>query len=187
MKVLLMVLMLALVAACAKSESGEVAETEKAKTEKMEGMHHQAGDDEAERLAKADPEGAYGEALNMETPEVTLAVLMEDPGAYVGQKVRVSGTVQEVCQERGCWIELGDENQKVRYKVKDGEIVFPLSAKGHMATVEGVVKRIDLNEKQARNYLEHMAEEQGQAFDSTAHSGPMTIWQVAGGAAEIKG
>ena len=44
-----------------------------------------------------------------------------------------------VCEKRGCWIELaGDkENTKIRVKVEDGVIVFPMEAKGKTALVEG--------------------------------------------------
>ena len=77
--------------------------------------------------------------------------------------------------------------QDVNAKVKDGEIVFPLSAKGHAAVVEGQVEKVELTQKQAIGWLSHEAEERGVPFDSTTVTGPMTIWRIKGAGAEIKG
>ncbi|MCB0293569.1 MAG: DUF4920 domain-containing protein, partial [Calditrichaeota bacterium] len=68
----------------------------------------------------------------------------------------------------------------------DGEIVFPLSAKGHAAVVEGQVEKVELTQKQAIGWLSHEAEERGVPFDSTTVTGPMTIWRIKGAGAEIK-
>jgi hypothetical protein len=41
----------------------------------------------------------------------------------------------------GCWLALGSdkESQVLRFKVEDGVIVFPMTAKGKKAKVEGIV------------------------------------------------
>jgi hypothetical protein len=46
----------------------------------------------------------------------------------------------------GCWIELQDPKlgKGLRFKVDDGVIVFPVSAKGKRASAEGTFQRIDL-------------------------------------------
>ena len=85
-----------------------------------------------------------------------------------------------------CWIELAsDSDERLRVKVTDGDIVFPLSAKGHPATVEGIVEKIELDEEQHRNWLAHVAEEKGESFDPTTVHGPMTFYQVQGLGARI--
>lgn len=164
---------------CATEQAGEgkIAEAEmKTPVE--------APSEEKKLLAKEDPIGNYGAALELgET--VSLATLMEDPAAYAGKKVRVTGDVADSCPMRGCWIDVADGADKIRFKVKDGDMVFPLSSKGHRATVEGVVEKIELTQDKAVNYLAHLAEEKGEAFDSSSVTGPLTIWRLNGIGAEI--
>ncbi|MDO8550957.1 MAG: DUF4920 domain-containing protein [Ignavibacteria bacterium] len=73
-----------------------------------------------------------------------------------------------------------EEGQKMRVKVKDGEIIFPKEAVGKTALVEGEVYTIELDEEEAKDYFEHMAEDAGQEFDPSTVKGPVTIYQVKG-------
>jgi len=135
-------------------------------------------------IACGTPEQAgtvYGEPLTL-SDTTLVSTILTDPDAHVGQHVLVAGTVVEVCEKRGCWLELASdrEHETLRVKVEDGVIVFPLSARGHRAVVEGVVERIDLTEEQAIEQARNHAEEQGIPFDSTAVTGPTTTYQLRG-------
>jgi hypothetical protein len=114
---------------------------------------------------------AYGEALTL-TDTTQLAAVLENPDAYVGQQLLLAGTVVNVCEKRGCWLELGGEmeHQTLRVKVDDGVIVFPMSARGRRAVVEGVMEKIQLTEEEARE----------QEFDPASVTGPQTIYQLKG-------
>jgi len=87
----------------------------------------------------------------------------------------------------GCWMELESdiEGEHIKVKVKDGDIVFPVEAKGQTALVEGTVYKIELTQEEAADYLEHAAEEQNEEFDPSTVTGPMTIYQIKGLGAEI--
>ena len=123
----------------------------------------------------------YGEQLTM-TDTTLISTILTDPDAYLGERVLVQGTVVEVCEMRGCWLELASdrEYETLRVKVEDGVIVFPLSARGHHAVVEGVIERIDLTHEQAIEQARHHAEEQGIPFDSTTVTGPTVTYQIRG-------
>lgn len=138
-------------------------------------------------LEKTDPAGIYGKGISL-SEKTMVSDILSSPEKYEGKQVLVSGTVVDVCRKRGCWIELsGDkEFQKIKVKVKDGEIVFPLSAKGQQATVEGIVEKLELSKEQVMKWKAHEAEEHGEEFDSTTVTGPMTIWRLKGVGAEIK-
>jgi len=84
-----------------------------------------------------------GVTLKEATP---IETLLANPDAYAGKKIRVDGVVSAVCQEMGCWIELSDPKlgKGLRFKVDDGVIVFPVSAKGKRASAEGTFEKIDL-------------------------------------------
>jgi len=113
--------------------------------------------------------------------------ILSNPTDYIGKKVLVEGEVLAVCKMAGCWMEVTDENgEKIRVKVKDGEIVFPEEAIGKTAVVEGEVYKIELDEEQAKNYLEHMAEDAGEEFDESSVKGPMTLYQIKGFGAVIQ-
>ena len=64
---------------------------------------------------------------------------------------------------RGCWIDIKDPESEsnIRVKVTDGEIVFPLSAKGKYVDVQGTFTKINFTEEQAKKWKIHLAEEQG--------------------------
>lgn len=158
-------------------------ETEKSQQSKLESEN-----DEKSALERTNPAGTYGKEITL-TKQTKISEILETPEKYDGKQVLISGTVVEVCPKRGCWINLaGDkEFQQIQVKVKDGEIVFPLSAKGSQALVEGIVQKLELTKKQAINWKAHQAEERGEEFDSTTVTGPMTIWRIKGLGAEIKG
>ncbi len=171
---LVIIFILLLVVSCSKNDAPEQAANEKMTSEKA-------------RLEKADPTGTYGKGITLEEP-VAISRILSDPKSFEGQRVLVLGTAVEVCPNRGCWIELTDEEQahKIQVKVKDGEIVFPLSAKGRQVLAEGIVQKLELTEKQAREWKAHEAEELGNEFDPNSIQGPMTIWRIRGTGAEIK-
>ena len=103
----------------------------------------------------------YGEALTI-TETTAIADILADPEAYVGEQLRVEGTVVEVCQQMGCWMAVTAENSvdPLRVKVEDGVIVFPQTAVGH--------------------------QEQGVEFDPASVTGPAVVYQLRGLGAEIE-
>jgi hypothetical protein len=82
----------------------------------------------------------YGADLSL-SEKTEISKILADSESFVGKKVLVEGTVIGVCAKRGCWIELSGEKEyeKIRVKVNDGEIVFPMEAKGKKALVEGEI------------------------------------------------
>jgi hypothetical protein len=127
------------------------------------------------------PGTVYGERPTLSDTTLVSAILT-DPEAYLDQRVLVAGTVVEVCEKRGCWLQLaGDQEfQTLRVKVEDGVIIFPMTARGHAAVVEGVVEKIVLSADEAREQARTHASEQGLPFDSTATFEPTTTYQLRG-------
>lgn len=118
---------------------------------------------------------------------VPIAKLLADPDAWVGKRVRVEGEVTDVCQMRGCWFEMkSDLGQKMRFKVADGVMTFPVSARGHYAVAEGTVRKIPLDLAQTRRAMAHEAEETGRTFDPATVTQPMTIVRLDGVGAVLR-
>jgi hypothetical protein len=142
----------------------------------------------AAAAAPAAAEGtAYGAGVQL-TESVPMAAILADPQAYAGKSVRVEGTVTDVCPKRGCWFEMAGEapGQKMRFKVRDGEMVFPMDAKGKFAVAEGVVAVQQLSMDETREYLEYQAREYGSDVDPASVTEPMMIVRLDGQGALIR-
>lgn len=127
-----------------------------------------------------------GVELEATTP---VAEVIERAGELEGSPVAVEGTVREVCEMAGCWLEIeaADDGGTLQVKVADGEIVFPLWARGHSARAQGTVERLEYDRERYVRYLAHRAEEQGTAFDpaSVEGEGPFHVVRLKGTGAEI--
>ncbi|NRA71581.1 MAG: DUF4920 domain-containing protein [Gammaproteobacteria bacterium] len=117
-----------------------------------------------------------------------LKEVLEQPQKYVKQSITVVGKVTTVCQKRGCWADItADNGKELRLKVRDGDIVIPMSARGRTAYATGMLVALSLSKDQATLYLEHMAQDAGQDFDRSTVTSGMTIYQLRPTAIEIVG
>lgn len=136
----------------------------------------------AEAAAPAFEGTVYGEAPTLS--EVTpVSTILDEPEAWVGKRVLVKGMVVEVCEKRGCWMDIASdrEYEKIQIKVEDGVIVFPMSARGSEALVEGVVEALQLTHEEAVEQARHRAEEQKVEFDpASVPPGPQIIYRIRG-------
>lgn len=129
----------------------------------------------------------YGKTITLkETTKISDIYANLD--AFNGKKVKVQGPIVEVCEMKGCWIALASDKefQQIRFKVDDGVIVFPMTAKGQTATVEGVVTVTVESEADQLEHGKKMAEEMKKPFDPKSVKGPKTTVMIKGEAAEIQ-
>jgi hypothetical protein len=129
----------------------------------------------------------FGKGVHLKETTAVSAIL-DNPDTYIGKTVKIDGMILEVCARRGCWIYVaGDrEGEKIQVKVTDGEIVFPMSVSGRMASVEGVVEELKLSREDMIRYLKHLAEEKGQPFDPSTVEDKRMI-RLIGMGAQIEG
>jgi hypothetical protein len=100
----------------------------------------------------------------------------------------VKGPIVDVCEEMGCWLAIASDKdfQSIRFKVDDGVIVFPMSAKGLTATVEGVIAVSMLSEADQITQGQEMAKEMKMPFDPKSVKGPKLSIMIKGEGAEIQ-
>lgn len=93
--------------------------------------------------AAEDAGKTYGDGVTLKRA-VPVATLLDQPRTYAGKAVRVDGVVAKVCQSMGCWIEITDPavGRGVRFKAKDGVIVFPKDAPGRKVSAQGTFEEI---------------------------------------------
>ena len=116
-----------------------------------------------------------------------ISEILATPEEFVGKKVLVQGMVVDVCAKRGCWMYLASDKpfEKIQIKVLDGVIVFPMSARGKNALVEGEVEALKYSKEDAITWLQHTAEEKGESFDPANVTSGMTVYRIKALGAEI--
>ncbi len=129
----------------------------------------------------------YGAGV-LSSQTIKISDLYTNLAEYVGKRVRVEGPVVDVCSKRGCWFNMAadDGGRTLRFKVRDGVMVFPMSARGKYAVAEGVVRRIPLNLEQTRRVLAHEAEEKSQPFDPSTVTEPIVMVRLDGVGAVLR-
>ena len=129
----------------------------------------------------------YGQSITLKQ-KTAVAEILKSPDSYVGKKVLIEGTVVAVCSHRGCWMDIAAKEafKKIQVKVTDGEMVFPISAKGKGALVEGIVERLNISRDALIRWRKHQAERHGTEFDPQSITSGMTIYRIKGLGAVIK-
>ena len=142
----------------------------------------------AASLSAADCSGeSYGAGVKI-SEATSVPAILDRPEEFSGKAVRIEGQVKAVCEHMGCWMEIqaADSERTLKVKVEDGEIVFPVSARGRRATAEGTVEIQTLEREQYLKQKAHEAEERGAAFDpATVGEGPFSLVQLRGTGALI--
>ncbi len=145
-------------------------------------------DDKAPATAPPKLEGkVYGGGVTL-PQTVKISDLHKRVDELAGQRVRVEGTILDVCPKRGCWFEMASDEpgKHLRFKVRDGVMVFPMSAKGKHAVAEGVVRKIPLTLEQTKRVLAHEAAEYGKPFKPGEVTEPMTLVRLDGVGAVVR-
>jgi hypothetical protein len=128
----------------------------------------------------------YGKHLTLKE-KTKVSDILAAPEKYKGKKVLVEGAVVDVCEKRGCWIELGSDKEfeSIIFKVDDGVITFPMSAKGKTARAEGVVSVTTLSKEDRIERGKKQAADEGTTFDPSTITGPKTTVRIMGEGAVI--
>jgi hypothetical protein len=103
---------------------------------------------------------------------VDIAKLAKDPARFAGRTVRLEGTVKEVCQGRGCWVEVEAGGASFLARSLDESVLLPKDCKGRKVVVQGVVKALP------RSIKEEPKEE--------GHACPKPEWVVATQGIELR-
>lgn len=129
----------------------------------------------------------YGGGVK-QTEAVAISAVLANPSSYNGKTVRVEGTITDICPKRGCWFEMAGEapGEKLRFKVDDGVMTFPMEAKGQYAVAEGVVAVRELTLEETKQRAEYEAKEYGKPYDPASITKPRAIVRIDGTGAVLR-
>lgn len=121
------------------------------------------------------------------THVVAVTDVIANPAAYLQQDITVTGKIQAVCKKQGCWMTLAaaEDAPTFRIKVRDGDMVFPLSSMGKTAYAHGRIQPLPMNLQASIDYLAEQAEKGGSVFDPTKVTEPVTLYQLVPTSVEI--
>lgn len=128
------------------------------------------------------PAGVYGEALSM-TDTVTVDELLAGAADHDGQALRVTGTVEEVCPMKGCWMTFAAGDETMRVTFQDYGFFMPKDIAGRTVTFEGTFAISEVSEADARHYLE----DAGKHEEAAAIHGPQQSFTFVATGVELHG
>ncbi|MDF2437755.1 MAG: amino acid aminotransferase [Bacteroidota bacterium] len=106
----------------------------------------------------------FGDSINQEgaMPSTELAAKMEGKDSM---KVKLMGTINEVCQKKGCWMTMPIGNDKtMQVKFKDYAFFVPKDASGKTVVIAGVA----FTDTTSVAELQHYAEDGGKSKEEIA-------------------
>ncbi len=105
---------------------------------------------------------SYGDIIDDKNPHDITSLASID--IENEKHMKLTGTVNEVCQAKGCWMTLKNEDGiPVRVTFRDYGFFVPKDIAGQQVIVDGIISKKELSQKMARHY----AEDANTAFDST--------------------
>ncbi|MCW3103428.1 MAG: hypothetical protein JWO09_1868 [Bacteroidetes bacterium] len=106
----------------------------------------------------------FGDSITQEgaIPSTELAAKMQGQDSM---KVKLTGTITEVCQKKGCWMTMNIGNDKtMQVKFKDYAFFVPKDASGKTVFLEGVA----FTDTTSVAELQHYAEDGGKSKEEIA-------------------
>jgi hypothetical protein len=109
-----------------------------------------------------------------------ISTIMAQPDKYLSSPVTIKGTVVGVCKKRGCWMTIASDKrfENLRIKVRDGDMVFPMSAKGSQAIATGKLNKIEFDLERTKQIKAQQAIAKNEVFDPASVTEPLVIYQL---------
>ncbi|MDC0718456.1 DUF4920 domain-containing protein [Nannocystis bainbridge] len=151
------------------------------------GQHKEGHDDEAdcphggaEGTPNSGEPGHFGAAFALKDAKPLGPILAAGKDALPKDAVQISGTVDSVCQKKGCWMVVKDGDQEARILMKDHGFTVPMDTKGKPVFVEGTLEARTFTEAQVK----HLEKDAGK--DPAAASGERTEYVLTASGVKIQ-
>jgi hypothetical protein len=108
---------------------------------------------EAKPLVMEKDREVYGAEVQIK--EATkLEDVIKNPKEFKDRKLKITGTIVNVCQKRGCWMNIKDGDAKTMVKFTDYGFFVPLDVDGRTVTVECTASEKEISEAMRRHYAQ---------------------------------
>lgn len=77
---------------------------------------------------------------------------LSNPQDYTGKTIRLSGTITDVCQKKGCWMVIEDNGLHMRVLMKDHAFAVAKDASGKSCDIEGIIIGKEENPEETEHY-----------------------------------
>jgi len=120
-----------------------------------------------------------GAPISKDAKPAALADVLASPDKYSKDAVLVEGVIENVCEMKGCWMQIAPEAGKagIRVTFKDYGFFVPTDSKGMKARAEGVTQVKTLSNKQA----DHLEREDGATLKRNPDGTATEVAFVASG------
>ncbi len=137
-----------------------------------------AGDKEKTCAAAASSAAGQNFGAPIKVKKCTsVAALAKDPARLAGKRIRIEGTVKDVCQGVGCWIEVADaDGASFLARSLDESVLVPKDCKGRTVVVQGKVKLMPMK----------TAEAEAAKAKAEGHACPAPQWVLATEGVELR-
>lgn len=117
------------------------------------------GDQASENMVANAQAASFGEAIDT-TGAVSLPEFMKTLGNQDSVQVKLSASIEEVCQKKGCWMKLNKgDGSTMRVSFKDYAFFVPKDASGKKAYIDGIA----YYQVTSVEELKHFAHDAGQS------------------------
>ena len=113
----------------------------------------------SEPVEATDTHETFGASLPEAGDAMTLADLLADGDRYLDREVKVTTSVAQVCQKKGCFFIAQDGSHAARVSFKDYGFFVPSDISGRTVTLAGKLKRKDMSAEQAEHYNTDLGDE----------------------------
>ncbi len=80
----------------------------------------------------------YGQGVTLDKA-IPISDVFTQMNELNGQVVRVSGTVNDLCKHKGCWMQVSDGNNVLTVRFRDEAFILPATAAGRNVDFEGLL------------------------------------------------
>jgi len=79
----------------------------------------------------------FGDAISLDST-TALSTILDKKDENIGKEFKVEGVVAEVCQKKGCWMDLKDGDNMVTVRFKYYAFFVPKDGAGRKAVIQGI-------------------------------------------------
>ena len=113
----------------------------------------------SEPVEATDTHETFGARLPEAGHAMALADLLADADRYLDREVKVTTSVAQVCQKKGCFFIAQDGGYTARVSFKDYGFFVPSDISGRTVTLAGELKSKDMSSEQAEHYNTDLGDE----------------------------